>query len=224
MRNVAFLGILALTVILVIGIQSAVRPLQGPAAVAPSTATAGATPLATPTERSDTLRISSSPTPTPRGIYVDQTYKFSVALPDPYRSSARLSIGSTGGQRPAATDAFTARTEQDEAASIRPCETACPVWNYVAVVHVFTGTGAQTPREFYDAFSYSQGQILADITVDGHQALKVTNAPSYPIEMLIKDGDRMFMLGYSIYEDFDVPAGASREKLDQILASFTFVP
>ena len=52
----------------------------------------------------------------------------------------------------------------------------------------------------------------------------MTNAPSYPVEYLVKDGDRMFMLGYNIYQSFDVPAGATKEKLDAILASFKFVP
>jgi len=53
--------------------------------------------------------------------------------------------------------------------------------------------------------------------------VKVTNGPSYPVEYLIKDGDRMFMLGYSIYQSFDVPLGATRAKLDAIITSFKFV-
>ncbi len=148
-----------------------------------------------------------------------------MVLPVPYRKSTRLSIASTGGQRPAAADAFTAWPDPDEAAMIarQRCETACPVWNYVAVIDVFTGTGAQTPRDFYNAFSYSRSQTIEDLLVDGHQAVKVTNAPSYPVEYLIKDGDRMFMLGYSIYQSFDVPLGATRAKLDAIITSFKFV-
>ena len=36
----------------------------------------------------------------------------------------------------------------------------------------------------------------------------------------------MFMLGYTIYPPgtYDVPPGASKEKLDAILTSFKFVP
>jgi len=160
-------------------------------------------------------------------MYVNPTLGFSLVLPEPYRKSARLSIASTGGQRPAAADAFTARTEADEAiAAQKPGETASAIWNYVAVVDIFTGTGAQSPRDFYNAFSYSQGQRIEDITVDGHAAAKVTNAASFPIEYLIKDGDRMFTLGYTIYQPgmFDVPPGATKEKLDAILASFKLLP
>lgn len=187
------------------------------------TATHSASPLPTPS-----VQPTGSPTPaSPAGLYVNQTWKFSVILPPPYRRSARLSIENSGSQRPAAADAFTARTEPDEAGlANQRCDTACAIWNYVAVVDVFTGTGTQSPRDFYNAFSYSRDQQLQDITVDGHAGLKVTNAPSYPIEYLIKDGDRMFMLGYTIYQPgtYDVPPGASKEKLDAILTSFKFVP
>jgi len=221
MRNISFVSVVALATVLFIGVFFALR--------APHEVAVFASPSVTPTVAIATPRISLSPTPAPVpiGTYVNSTYKFSLALPEPYRKSARLSIASTGGQRPGAQDAFTARTEADEAIPSRSVgETAAPIWNYVAVVDVFTGTGSQTPRDFYNAFSYSQGQIIEDISVDRHQAVKVTNAPSYPVEYLIKDGDRMFMLGYTIYPPgtFDVPAGATREKLDQILASFTFVP
>jgi len=226
MRNVAFVAIVAALTVLFIALLAGVRMPQE-AAVLTSPAATGT--RATPTAEIATPRISVSPTPgaTLRGTYVNETYKFSIVLPEPYRKSERLSIVSTGGQRPAAQDAFTARTEADEAVASRQTgETASPIWNYVAVIHVFTGTGAQTPRDFYNAFSGSRDQKIEDITVDGHQAVKVTNAPSYPIEYLIKDGDRMFMLGYTIYAPgtFDVPAGATREKLDQILTSFKFVP
>jgi len=184
-----------------------------------------ATQAPPPTAQAQSATPSPTPSPTPSTLYGDQTWKFSVALPAPYRHSARLSIASTGAQRPAAQEVFTARTESDEAAvALQTDETASPVWNYVAVVHVFTGTGNQTPRDFYNAFSFSRDQILEDVVVDGHQALKVTSAASYPVEYLIKDGDRMFMLGYSIYQSFDVPTGATKEKLDAILASFKFAP
>lgn len=227
MRNVAFVAIVVVVTVLFVVVLAGVRMPQEAAVLASPAATGTRAPSATPTAEVATARISLSPTPapTPSGTYVNQIYKFSVVLPEPYRQSARLSMA-TGGQRPAAQDAFTARTEADEAvASRQPGETASPVWNYVAVIHVFTGTGVQSPRDFYNAFSGAQGQIIEDVVVDGHQAVKVTNAPSYPIEYLIKDGDRMFMLGYTIYPPgmFDVPVGATREKLDQIITSFKFV-
>ena len=220
MRNIAFVAAVILVVVLFIGALYLVRGQM-------RTATALASPTVTPiastaTPAVATPRVSATPT----GYYVNPTYKFSLILPDPYRRSDRLSIASPGAQ-PVAQEAFTARTVADEAIPSRSVgETAAPIWNYVAVIHIFTGTGTQTPRDFYNAFSYSQGQKIEDVLVDGHQAVKVTNAPSYPIEYLIKDGDRMFMLGYTIYPPgiFDVPPGATREKLDAILASFKFVP
>ncbi|HEX6060794.1 MAG TPA: hypothetical protein VF001_01895 [Candidatus Limnocylindria bacterium] len=224
MRNVAVAAAAILLVVFGIGVYLVRNQTPTSTALAPPTATLTATPTATP---APTPTPVPTPSPTPVGMYVNPTLKFSFVLPEPYRKSVRLSIASTGGQRPAAADAFTARTEVDEAIPSRSVgETAAAIWNYVAVVDVFTGTGTQSPRDFYNAFSYSQGQKIEDVTVDGHQAVKVTNAPSYPIEYLIKDGDRMFMLGYTIYQPgmFDVPPGATREKLDAILASFKFVP
>ena len=202
--------------------STAASPAASPTAAADTVAPG-------PTVSTQTVAPTTAPTiapsaPPATSAYVNSTYGFTVMLPTPYRRSARLSIASTGGQRPAAADAFTALPEADEAALARQsCETACPVWNYVAVIDVFTGTGVQTPRDFYNAFSYSQGQVIEDLLVDGHQAVKVTNAPSYPIEYLIKGGDRMFMLGYTIYSFFDVPSGATRAKLDAIITSFRFV-
>jgi hypothetical protein len=227
MRNLAFIAAMLLVIVLFIGFLYLVRafPNTGTAVASPSPA-ATATITATATATS-TPAPSPTPSPTPIGTYDNSTWKFSVSLPDPYRRSVRLSITSTGGSRPAAADAFTARTEADEATlANQRCETACAIWNYVAVVDEFTGTGTQSPRDFYNAFSFSRDQQIEDITVDGHRAVKVTNGPSYPIEYLIKDGDRMFMLGYTIYSPgtYDVPAGATKEKLDAILASFKFLP
>ena len=224
MREVSIAAAVAIALIVFGVVLYAVRGQRETAVLAPASPTATLTRTATP---ATTPTAPSTPSPTPTGLYVNQALKFSVVLPPPYRRSARLSIENSGGQRPAAADAFTARTEQDElAVSSQRCETACAIWNYVAVVDVFTGTGTQSPRDYYNAFSYNRDQQLEDITVDGHPALKVTNAPSYPIEYLIKDGDRMFILGYTIYQPgtYDVPPGASKEKLDAILTSFKFVP
>ncbi|HEV2251013.1 MAG TPA: hypothetical protein VGT60_10965 [Candidatus Limnocylindria bacterium] len=229
MRSFIVVGAAVAVTALLIALLAAVRSPGPGGSTALASPTPSATAAGTPTPTAAVVTPAPSPTPdpTPTRMYVNTTWKFSVVLPDPYRRSARLSIANSGGSRPAAADAFTARTEAAEAAlADQRCETACAIWNYAAVIDVFTGTGARSPRDFYNAFSYSRDQQLEDITVDGHVALKVTNAPSYPVEYLIKDGDRMFMLGYTIYQPgtFDVPPGASKAKLDAILGSFTFVP
>src|SRR5687767_2597974 len=73
--------------------------------------------------------------------YVNSQYKFSLSLPAPYRKSARLSNLNMGG-RPAGQDVFTARTDADEATVAETgCQTACPIWDYVAVVQIYTGAG-----------------------------------------------------------------------------------
>lgn len=159
--------------------------------------------------------------------YVNSLYKFSLSLPAPYRNSARLSIANTGG-RPAEQDAFTARTDADEATvSGTGCETACAIWNYVAVVQIYNGAGSETPRQWYASFGGAVGQTIEETTVDGRQAAKVTNGATYPLQYLIKDGDRMFRIAlqsYSPSPDMAIPAGASMNKLEQILASFRFMP
>jgi hypothetical protein len=223
-RNITVAAAAILLVVIGIGVYVVRNQPPTPTVLASPTATPTPTPTVTV---APTATQVPTPSPSPVGMYVNPTFKFSLVLPEPYRKSVRLSIASTGGERPAAADAFTARTEADEAIPSRQVgETAAAIWNYVAVVDVFTGTGAQTPRDFYNAFSFSRDQTIEDLTVDGHQAVKVTNAPSYPIEYLIKDGDRMFVLGYTIYQPgtYDVPPGATKEKLDAILASFKFVP
>jgi hypothetical protein len=158
--------------------------------------------------------------------YTNNLYKFSLSLPVPYRNSARLSYSNTGGG-PAAQDAFTARTDADESTvSGTRCETACPIWNYVAVIQVYTGVGSQTPRQFYTAFGGAVGEMIEDTTVDGRQAVKVTNGVPYQFQYLVKDGDRIFRIADQMYpaDMFSVPAGASKSKLEQILSSFKFMP
>jgi hypothetical protein len=125
-------------------------------------------------------------------------YKFSLLLPAPYRNSARLSLASTGG-RPAAQDAFTARTDADEATvSGTGCQTACPIWNYVAVVQIYTGAGSQTPRQWYTELGGAAGETIEDTTIDGRQAIKVTNGATYPLQYAVKDGDRIFQIAEQI--------------------------
>lgn len=185
-------------------------------------------PTASPaTTAPPTAQPATTAAPPAPLVYVNAVHRFSVVLPVPYRKSAWLSLADTGSQRPVAHDAFTARTDADEAAhAARPCQTACPIWNYVAVVIVNTGAGSQTPRQWYTSFSGSAGETIEDTTVDGRPAVKVTNGSRFPLQFVVKDGDRMFELAYQIYSGdiAAVPPGASRDRLDQILGSFRFTP
>ncbi len=157
--------------------------------------------------------------------YVNGLYKFSLSLPAPYRNSDRLRLASTGG-RPDGQEVFTARTESDEAAVAGTgCQTACPIWNYVAVVEIYTGAGSDTPRQWYTRFSGAVGQTIEETTVDGRQAVKITNGATYPLQYLIKDGDRMFRIARQHYSQApDMAASLLMFKLEQILTSFRFVP
>ena len=215
MRNVAVLAAVLLAAVLGIALLSVVHsPAGQPAAVASSTATATATPAPS----------AATPSPSPTTfVYVNRTYGFSVTLPAPYRKSARLS-GSSTTSGPVAFDGFTARTVEDETPLPGACDATCPLHNYVASVEVSTGV-SQTPREWYTARASAAGQRIDDVTVDGRPAIRVTNGAEIyvPVQLIVKDGDRMFRIGYQITRD-PVPAGASHDKLDQILASFKFVP
>jgi hypothetical protein len=185
--------------------------------------------------------ITAAPTTAPPSattpLYVNPEYKFGVALPVPFRKSARLSFSRPDRQNPAAAvavDGFTSLSEQDEAAVAgQRCEFACPIRNYIAIVEVFTGM-SQTPRQWYTSHGGQLGEQIDDTTVDGRTAIRVTNGVpiDIPVQLIVKDGDRIFRVGYDIFPDFwyqmypdmTVPAGASKEKLDQILASFRFTP
>jgi len=174
--------------------------------------------------------LPTAPPSTPIPSYVNTEYKFVVALPVPYRKSARLSLSNTGSQNPAASvalDTFTARTEQDEAAlAAQGCgEIGCQIRNYVATVEVYAGQ-SQTPRQWYTSHGGAVGERIDDTTVDGRTAIHVTNGvPTYsPMQLIVKDNDRIFVVAYQIFPDLAVPVGASKEKVDQVLASFRFTP
>lgn len=102
------------------------------------------------------------------------------------------------------------------------CETACPIWNAVVVVIVYTDTGDQTPRQFCTSSSGATGQSIIDTSVDGRPAILVTYGATYPLQYIVKDGARMFRVAYQLYTDRSIPAGASEQKLRQILESFRF--
>jgi hypothetical protein len=77
------------------------------------------------------------------------------------------------------------------------------------------------PRQWYAKRGGAAGETIVDITIDGRPAIKVTNGTPYPVQVIVRDGSFMFRIGYQIYSDRP-PAGASRAKLDQIVASFHF--
>ena len=218
MRNVAFVAIVALLTVLVIVVLLQVRSQPSPVAVAPSP-TAAATPVPSPS-------ASATPSPSPSGIlYVNETYKFSVSLPPPYRKSARLSATSTTSSTPGiAFDGFTARTMEDEAPLPGACDVTCALHSYTVFVEIQSGV-SDTPRHWYTSHAGALGQQIDDVTVDGRPAIRVINGAEIyvPVQLIVKDGDRMFRIGYMITRE-PVPAGASREKLEQILASFKFLP
>jgi hypothetical protein len=194
----------------------AVRALDPPTTAPTPTATVAAvtsTPISTPT--------STASAPSTLATYVNKSYQYSLALPAPYRHSDHLSYDGLSGH-PAAQDVFTPRTLADEAAG-ESGETASPNWNYVVVVHVFTGVGLDTPRSFYTSFGGAVGESIVETTVDGRQAIKVTNG-MYPLQYVIKDGTRIFFVSYQTYDFFSVPAGATKEKLVAIIESFHFAP
>ncbi|MEP7003427.1 MAG: hypothetical protein ABI888_02710 [Chloroflexota bacterium] len=236
-RNVAFVAATAFATLVFLGSLYVLRG-QSPitTALAPPVATATATAtvaLASTTPASTTAAsaapASAAPTasPTASGTFADPTYKLAVVLPTPYRKSLTLSFDAQPSGHPAAQDAFTARTTADEAtfAAVR-CETACEVWNYVALIAVYTDAAGQTPRQWFDAggAGHATGEKVDAVTIDGRAALKVTNGARFPLQYIVADRGRMYLLAYEVHSLQPVPAGASTDKLDQILASFRFLP
>lgn len=219
-QAVGVVAILVLVALLTVAFLVPVRSEQ-PAAASASATPAAARPAAT---AAPTSPGPATPVPSPTPNFVDRTYGFSLVLPEPYRKSERLSLASTGSDRPAATYAFTARSVEDEAALAgQRCETACPIWNYVAVVEVHTRVGTQSPRDWYTAFGGATGERIEELTVDGRPAVKVTNGAPYPAQLIVKDGDQILRVGYEVYDLQAAPPGASKDKLERILGSFRFV-
>ncbi|HTD63378.1 MAG TPA: hypothetical protein VK732_01435 [Verrucomicrobiae bacterium] len=190
-----------------------------------ATATATASPTATP---SPTLRPSSSPTAIFVGTpYVNATWQYSLVLPPPYRHSDLLSFKSVppDPQQPKASDAFTARTLEDERATSSPCETSCPAWNYVVTVEVWTNAGSMSPREWVDSghAGFFAGQKVEDTTISGRPGVRVTSAEGRPFKWLVAKEGRMYVLDVMVNDQMPVPPGATRDKLDAIVASFNFL-
>ena len=197
--------------------------------------TATATPSPSPTSTpSPTLRPSSSPTASASATatfagtpYVNTTWQYSLVLPSPYRHSDLLSFKSIPPepQQPKASDAFTARTLEDERATSSPCETSCPAWNYVVTVEVWTNAGSMSPREWVDSghAGFFAGQKVEDTTISGRPAVRVTSAEGRPFKWLVAKEGRMYVLDEMVNDQMPVPPGASRDKLDAIVASFNFL-
>jgi hypothetical protein len=155
--------------------------------------------------------------------YSNSRYKFSLSLPSPYRNSERLRLSSTGGQ-PDGQEVFTARTDADEATVAGTgCETACPIWDHVAVVQIYTGAGSDTPRDWYTKSGGATGETIETTTVDGRSAVKIRNGATYPLQYVVKDGDRMFRIAAQYYSPPDMAASLLVFKIEQILASFRFI-
>jgi hypothetical protein len=157
--------------------------------------------------------------------YSNSLYKFSLSLPAPYRNSERLRLTSTGG-RPDGQEAFTARTDADEATVAGTgCQTACPIWDHVAVVQIYLGAGTDTPRAWYTRFGGAVGETIEETTVDGRPAVKIRNGVPYPLQYIIKEDDRMFRVAMQYYSQSpDMAGSVLLFKLDQILTSFRFMP
>jgi len=223
-RTSHVVGAIAILILLVVLTVVFLTPVRSEQAMTPSAApatSAAARPSAT---LLPTTPAPTTPAPSPIPNFVDRTYGFSLVLPEPYRKSERLSLANTGSDRPAAQDAFTARTVEDETSLAgQRCETACPIWNYVAIVEIHTRVGSQSPRDWYTAFGGATGERIEELTVDGRPAVKVTNGVPYPVQLIVKDGDRMLRVGYDLYDGRSVPPGASKDKLERILGSFRFL-
>jgi hypothetical protein len=168
------------------------------------------------------------PSPTPRGEYANQAFLYYLTLPDPYRKSEVLSQSFSGpdvasGESPATVEVLTARSVSEEQSLACPRSgTACPIWDYVAVVEYFTDF--MTPRQWYAKRGGVGGETIEDLVIDGRTAIKVTNGGPYPVQLIVRDGNFMFRVGFQIYstDPARAPTGASRAKLEQIVASFHF--
>ena len=196
-----------------------------------ATATPSPSPTSTPSPSlspSSTPTASASATATFAGtLYVNTTWQYSLVLPPPYRHSTLLSFKSIPPepQQPKASDAFTARTLEDERATSSPCETSCPAWNYVVTVEVWTNAGSMSPREWVDSghAGFFAGQKVEDTTISGRPAVRVTSAEGRPFKWLVAKEGRMYVLDEMVNDQMPVPPGASRDKLDAIVASFNFL-
>ena len=229
-RTLGTVAVCLLILVAVISLLYAVRALG-----TPSSTSAVSIPLTTATQLavpSPSLNLaaptpaSATPTPTQQGLFMNARYRYSIVLLPPYHPSPALTT-TFNGAHPAAQDVFTVQTPEQEAAGSKNCETACPVWDYTLLVAIFGDAGSMTPRQWYDVgnVGFSTGAKLEDITISGRLALKITGSARFPIEYVVADGrGQMFDLAYTIRPERPAPDGASKDKLEQMIASFKFLP
>ena len=212
-------GIVLLYVVRAQGTLSTTGPLPTPLTTA--------TQLVSPSPSQNLVTPAlMSPTPTQDEVFTNAKYQYSIVLVPPYHPSSALTT-TFNGAHPAAQDVFTVQTPDQEATGSKNCETACPVWDHTLLVAIFGDGGSMTPREWYDAgnVGFSTGSKLEDITISGRPALKITGSARFPIEYVVADGrGQMFDLAYTIRPERPVPDGASKDKLEQMIASFKFLP
>jgi hypothetical protein len=229
-RRITVIVLLGLAIVAALAVVALPRSPAGQPALASDSPTATTTPVTTstpsPTVTASTAAATSSGGAALGGRYTNATLGFTVTLPDPYRRSAWLSMTFTG-DKPAAQDVFTARTPADEDALANPpCETACRIWNYVALVQVYPNEASTgTPRAWYQRFSGAVGERIQDVTVDGRPAVRIDDGATYPVQYIVRDGARIVRVAYSFASPDLVgppPPGGSREKLEQIVMSFRF--
>ena len=212
---------------------AAIGLLYGVRGSAPNTS-AGSTPLTTasqtvPPSPSQNLSTSTPIAPTPtltQQAFTNSKYQYSIALASPYHLSPALTT-TFNGAHPAAQDVFTVQTPDQETAGSKNCETACPVWDYTLLVMIFGDSGSMTPRQWYDAgnVGFSTGSTLEEITMSGRAALKITGSARFPMEYVVASGSGlMFDLAYTIRPDRPALDGASKDKLEQMIVSFKFLP
>ena len=205
-------------------------PTLSPTPTPSPTAVATASPAASPSVSAPPA-ASPSATATAAPNYANVAWGYTLALPPPYRHSDALSFKSPppDAGEPKGSDAFTARTLQDEAAVNKNCETACEIWNYVAEVEVWTNAGTMTARQWADdpnRAGWSASQRVEDFTLNGRPAARTINGTRGPLTYVVASGGRMYVLSYKVYPfpDFSVPTGATRDKLEAIMNSFVIVP
>ena len=94
----AFIGAVAVAVLVVVVALNTFRPSSDRVATAPS-ASPTLTSAVTVTPTSSAKQSPPTPSPTPTGLYTNETYKFSVVLPPPYRVSTRAIMGAVSRLR-----------------------------------------------------------------------------------------------------------------------------
>ena len=222
----ALLAVVAVTVVAVIAFALLRAPQSTPAASGDPASTIPAVIAASPSSQPTTASPTNTPSATPRGLWANTKYGYTVVLPEPYHISEGLTREFAGSRHPAARDVFTVLSGADENAAMQgqDCEVGCPALNGAAVILIYTDAGTMTPRQWHEAGNTpgSPGQ-LSDVTIGGRPALKIAPSGKYNVLYVVADGKgRMFHLAYEFFHIADAPSGATIAKVEQIFASLTF--